>query len=66
MNISENPGEMNKLLEKYKMQEEIEDLRRPVISTEIEMVGQKPFLMYTYRHSMNGFTDELYQLLSCS
>lgn len=37
-------------------------MRRPIIITEIEMVGQKPFLTYTYRHTTNGFTGELYQL----
>lgn len=63
MNIFENLDEMNEL-EKYKTQEEIEDLRRLIRIKEIDMGGKKPSLMYTHRHthSPGGFTGELYQL----
>ena len=55
---------MDKFLEKYNFpklnQEEIEDLNRPITSTEIETVIRN--LPANKRPSPDGFTAEFYQL----
>ena len=59
----DNLGEMNKFLEKYNIpklnQEEIENLNRPITSTEIETVNRN--LPANKSLGPNGFTAEFYQ-----
>ena len=59
----DNLGEMDKFLEKYNFpklnQEEIENLNRPITSTEIETVIRN--LPTNKRPGPDGFTPELYQ-----
>ena len=59
----DNVGEMDKFLEKYNFpklnQEEIENLHRPITSTEIETVIRK--LPANKSPGPDGFTAEFYQ-----
>ena len=59
----DNLEEMNRFLEKYNFpklnQEEIEDLNRPITSTEIETVIRN--LSANKNPGPDGFTDEFYQ-----
>ena len=59
----DNLGEMNKFLEKYNIpklnQEEIENLNRPITSTEIETVIRN--LPTNKSPGLDGFTAEFYQ-----
>ena len=59
----DNLEEMNRFLEKYNFpklnQEEIEDLNRPITSTEIETVIRN--LPANKNPGPDGFTDEFYQ-----
>ena len=62
-NRMDNMGEMDKFLEKHNLpglnQEEIENINRPITSTEIETVIKKfPTNRSTGPH---GFTGEVYQ-----
>ena len=58
----DNLEEMNRFLEKYNFpklkQEEIEDLNRPITSTEIETVIRN--LPANKNPGPDGFTDEFY------
>ena len=59
----DNLEEMNRFLEKYNFpklnQEEIEDLNRPIASTEIETIIRN--LPANKNPGPDGFTDEFYQ-----
>ena len=59
----DNLEEMNKFLERYNLprwnQEEIENMNRPITSTEIEIVTKK--LPTNKSPGPDGFTDEFYQ-----
>ena len=59
----DNLEEMDKFLEKYNLpklnQEEIEDLNRPITSTEIETIIKN--LPINKSPGPDGFTSELYQ-----
>ena len=63
VNKMDNLEEMDKFLEKYNLpklnQEEIEDLNRPITSTEIETIIKN--LPINKSPGPDGFTSELYQ-----